>query len=171
MKISTKGRYALRMMIEFAMNPERATKINQVAKNQQISEKYLEQIVSGLVKSGLVKSIRGAQGGYILSREPGEYSVGDILRATEGNLVPIYCLDSNTEPCWREGSCVTKNVFKQIADAVNQVVDNITLEDLLREEIAIRRSLSPDAPASFDAETNTPPLEKRDPSPSSLQTN
>lgn len=142
MKISTKGHYALRMMIEFAMNPENTTKINQVAKSQKISEKYLEQIVSKLVKAGLVKSIRGAQGGYKLLRKPAEYTVGDILRAAEGNLVPIYCLEAHSDSCWREGSCVTKEVFEQISDAVNTVVDSILLEDLLQKEIALRKSKS-----------------------------
>lgn len=88
MKISTKGRYALRMMLEFAMSPDHTTKINQVAKHQGISEKYLEQIVSILVKANYVKSVRGAQGGYLLTRPASEYIVGDILRLTEGSLAP-----------------------------------------------------------------------------------
>lgn len=93
MKISTKGRYALRMMLEFAMSPDHTTKINQVAKHQGISEKYLEQIVSILVKANYVKSVRGAQGGYLLTRPASEYIVGDILRLTEGSLAPVSCLD------------------------------------------------------------------------------
>ena len=97
MKISTKGRYALRMMIEFGLNPTSTTKINQVAKKQHISEKYLEQIASTLVKGKFITSVRGAQGGYMLAKAPKEYTVGDILRLTEGSLAPVYCLESNSE--------------------------------------------------------------------------
>lgn len=135
MRISTRGRYALRMMIEFAMKPETPTKIIQVAKNQGISEKYLEQIVSTLTKAGYVKGIRGAFGGYILARPVSEYSVGDILRVTEGSLAPVFCLDDDSEPCEKDDFCVTRKLFKKIEDAVNQVVDNISLEDLLNEEL------------------------------------
>jgi len=134
MRISTRGRYALRMMVEFAMNPNTTTKINQVAKNQCISEKYLEQIVSIFTKANYVRSIRGAQGGYLLTKNPSEYSVGDILRLTEGSLAPVACLDDDEQYCEREEICVTKFVFKKIEDAVNSVVDNITLEDLLNED-------------------------------------
>ena len=128
MKISTKGRYALRMMIEFGLNPTSTTKINQVAKKQHISEKYLEQIASTLVKGKFITSVRGAQGGYMLAKAPKEYTVGDILRLTEG------CLESNSEPCWQNNACVSKRVFKSIEDAINNVVDNITLADLIEEE-------------------------------------
>lgn len=137
MKISTRGRYALKMMIEFAMSPDTATKINQVAKNQEISEKYLEQIVSLLSKAGFVKSIRGAHGGYILTKPAEEYSVGDILRVTEGSLSPVFCLEEDAAPCYKDKTCVTKRVFKQIEDAVNNVVDNISLEDLLKDTLAL----------------------------------
>ena len=141
MKISTKGRYALRMMIEFALNEDTPCKINQVAKSQNISEKYLEQIVSKLHKADYVRSIRGSQGGYILTRDPKDYSVGDILRATEGSLAPSACLDGKNNICFRNNICVTQNVFRKIEDAVNSVVDNITLEDLLKEELDIRSRL------------------------------
>lgn len=141
MKISTKGRYALRMMIEFALNADTPCKINQVAKSQNISEKYLEQIVSKLHKADYVRSIRGSQGGYILTRDPKDYSVGDILRATEGSLAPSACLDGKNNSCFRNNICVTQNVFRKIEDAVNSVVDNITLEDLLKEELDIRSRL------------------------------
>lgn len=141
MKISTKGRYALRMMIEFALNKDTPCKINQVSKSQNISEKYLEQIVSKLHKADYVRSIRGSQGGYILTRDPKDYSVGDILRATEGSLAPSACLDVKNNGCFRNNICVTQNVFRKIEDAVNSVVDNITLEDLLKEELDIRSRL------------------------------
>ncbi len=135
MRISTRGRYAIRMMIEFAMHPNIPTKIIQVSTNQGISEKYLEQIVSTLTKAGYVKGIRGALGGYILAKSPEEYTVGDILRVTEGSLAPVFCLDDGSEPCEKDNVCVTRKLFKKIEDAINQVVDNITLEDLLNEEL------------------------------------
>jgi len=136
MRISTRGRYALKMMIEFAKHPECTTKINQVSRSQNISEKYLEQIVSTLTKAGYVKSIRGAQGGYLLTRAPKDYSVGEILRLTEGSLAPVACLDDDSEPCDLAGCCVSRSVFQKIEDAVNNVVDHISLEDLLKEDTA-----------------------------------
>ena len=155
MKISTKGRYALRMMIEFGLNSTNTTKINQVAKNQQISEKYLEQIASTLIKGKFIKSIRGAQGGYILVKDPKEYTVGDILRLTEGSLAPVYCLESNSEPCWQNNACVSKKVFKSIEDAINNVVDNITLYDLIEEEKLIRSTNLKDSnPNNLDIPKN-----------------
>lgn len=128
MKISTKGRYALRLMLVLAMeNGGAPLSIKDIAKNQDISEKYLEQIISLLNKAGYVKSIRGAQGGYVLKMQPSEYTVGMILRTTEGSLAPVDCLETE---CDRMSSCVTQIVWRKINDAVNNVVDNITLADL-----------------------------------------
>lgn len=135
MKISTKGRYALRMMLEFALHPDECTKINQVARRQDISEKYLEQIVTILSRAGYVKSMRGAQGGYMLTKDPSEYTVGMILRLTEGSLAPVACLDAD-EPCGRSNTCVTLDVWRQLNDAINQVVDHVTLADLVKEQLA-----------------------------------
>lgn len=134
MKISTKGRYALRMMLEFALHPNECTKINQVAERQQISVKYLEQIVTILSRAGYVKSMRGSQGGYKLARDPSEYTVGMILRLTEGNLAPVACLEDSENQCSRADVCVTLNVWKQLNDAINQVVDHVTLADLVEEQ-------------------------------------
>ena len=136
MKISTKGRYALRMMLEFALHPDECTKISQVAERQQFSVKYLEQIVTILSRAGYVKSMRGSQGGYKLTRDPSEYTVGMILRLTEGNLAPVACLEDDKNQCQRAGFCVTLNVWKQLNDAINQVVDNVTLADLVKEQQA-----------------------------------
>ncbi len=138
MKISTKGRYALRMMVEFALHKGSPCKINQVSRSQHISEKYLEQIVSKLHKANYVKSIRGASGGYILCKDPKDYSVGEILRATEGSLAPSSCLDKDADKCYRDNVCVTQRLFRKIEEAVNQVVDNISLEDLVNDELDIR---------------------------------
>ena len=134
MKISTKGRYALRMMIEFGLNPDSCTKISQVAARQGISDKYLEQIVTLLHPAPYVRSVRGAQGGYMLTRPPEEYTVGMILRQTEGSLAPVPCVDEDAAPCDRAGQCVTLNVWKQLKDAIDQVVDSVTLADLVEEQ-------------------------------------
>lgn len=134
MRVSTKGRYALRMMIEFGMNPNQYTKISQVAARQGISDKYLEQIVNVLLRAGYVKSSRGAQGGYMLTRPPEEYTVGMILRQTEGSLAPVSCLDGDVNVCERAGRCSTLSVWTRIRDAVDQVVDQVTLADLVEEQ-------------------------------------
>ena len=132
MKISTKGRYALRLMIDLGENNTGTpVSLRDVAKRQGISEKYLEQIISILNKAGYVRSVRGAQGGYLLRREPKEYTVGDILRLTEGSLAPVTCVEDEDMPCERQDNCVTVIVWKKINEAINNVVDNITLQDLV----------------------------------------
>ena len=132
MKISTKGRYALRLMIDLSMNSVgEPVSLKDVAKRQGISEKYLEQIISVLNRAGYVKSIRGAQGGYLLRRAPEEYTVGMILRLTEGSLAPVTCVEDGDFPCERQENCVTVILWKKINDAINSVVDSITLQDLV----------------------------------------
>lgn len=131
MKISTKGRYALRLMLDLAINNTgEYIKIKNISERQEISEKYLEQIVNVLNKAGFLKSVRGAQGGYKLAKPPKEYTVGMILRLTEGSLAPVSCIEDDSE-CNRINECVTIEVWKQLNTAINNVVDNITLEDLL----------------------------------------
>ena len=108
MKISTKGRYALRIMIDLAMNAgESPVRVKDIASRQNISEKYLEQIIALFNKAGYVKSIRGAQGGYLLTREPGEYTVGMILRLAEGSIAPVSCVGADAESCEKRGACVS----------------------------------------------------------------
>ena len=136
MKISTKGRYALRMMLEFALHPDECTKIGQVASRQQISVKYLGQIVTILTRAGYVKSMRGARGGYKLAKAPSEYTVGMILRLTEGSLAPVPCLEDESNQCQRSSQCATLDVWRQLNDSINQVVDNVTLADLVKEQLA-----------------------------------
>ena len=132
MKISTKGRYALRLMLDLATyNTGEPISIKDIAKRQEISEKYLEQIISVLNKAGFVRSVRGAQGGYFLSKLPKEYTVGMILRLTEGDLAPVSCVKVTGGDCERMDTCVTSRVWKQLSDAINGVVDHITLEDLM----------------------------------------
>lgn len=132
MKISTKGRYALRLMLDLATyNTGEPVSIKDIAKRQQISEKYLEQIIAVLNKAGFVRSVRGAQGGYVLKKDPKEYTVGMILRQTEGDLSPVSCIGDEGTPCERKGTCVTVRIYEKINDAVSGVVDHITLSDLL----------------------------------------
>jgi len=132
MKISTKGRYALRLMLDLAIhNTGEAISIKDIAKRQEVSEKYLEQIISVLNKGGFVKSVRGSQGGYMLKKAPTEYTVGMILRLIEGSLAPVSCVEEDEIPCNRKNGCVTYIVWKQLNDAINNVVDNITLGDLV----------------------------------------
>ncbi|MCH5255030.1 MAG: Rrf2 family transcriptional regulator [Lachnospiraceae bacterium] len=132
MKISTKGRYALRLMLDLATyNTGEPISLKDVARRQEISDKYLEQIISVLNKAGFVKSIRGAQGGYQLKKDPSEYTVGMILRLTEGDMAPVSCVGEEREECDRKTGCVTIRIWQQINDAVNNVIDNITLADML----------------------------------------
>lgn len=105
--------------------------LKDVARRQEISDKYLEQIVSVLNKAGYVKSVRGAQGGYLLRKDPSEYTVGMILRLTEGDLAPVDCVGENAETCKREAGCAAIRIWQRINDAVNAVVDDITLADML----------------------------------------
>lgn len=133
MKISTKGRYALRLMLDLAVHDAgSAIPLKEVAARQDISVKYLEQIVTQLSRGGLVRSARGAVGGYFLTRRPEEYTVGEILRQMEGSLAPVQCADPASAPCDRAGQCVTIEVWQKIEQAVAGVVDHITLEDLVR---------------------------------------
>ena len=133
MRVSTKGRYALRLMLDLAINGTgEPIKLKEVAERQQISEKYLEQIISILNKAGFVSSIRGAQGGYKLQREPGEYTVGMILRLTEKDLAPVSCVGENPADCGRRPDCVTVKIWEKVNEAVCQVVDGITLADMVK---------------------------------------
>lgn len=132
MKISTKGRYALRLMIDLATNDDgNPIRIKDVAKRQNISDKYLEQIISVLNKAGFVKSVRGPQGGYSLKKKPEDYTVGMILRLTEGSLAPVACVEEDEMDCERKEGCVTYFLWKKMSCAINEVVDTTTLKDLV----------------------------------------
>lgn len=135
MKISTKGRYALRTMIDLAMNDTGENiSIKAIAARQGISTKYLEQIISTLNKAGYVKSERGANGGYRLTKKPDEYTVGMILRLTEGSLAITTCTQDEQNLCERYGCCTTVKVWEKINKAISDVVDNITIADLAADE-------------------------------------
>ena len=132
MKVSTRGRYALRLMIDLAENGgEGLVTLRDVAQRQEISVKYLEQIVSILGKAGLVRSSRGPQGGYSLSRPAEEYTVGAILRLTEGDLAPVSCLEGEENQCSRCDRCGTVGFWNGLYAVVNQYIDRFTLADLV----------------------------------------
>ena len=132
MKISTKGRYALRVMIDLAINSNgNYITLKDIAKRQEISNKYLEQIIAMLNKAGFLDTARGNTGGYKLSKLPKEYIVGDILRATEGDLAPIYCVTEEGE-CLRKKDCKTYSFWKGLDNVINEYVNSKTLEDLIK---------------------------------------
>lgn len=132
MKVSTKGRYALRMMYDMAINDNgSAMPLKDIAKRQNISIKYLEQIVILLNRAGYVKSVRGAQGGYRLAHEPEFYTVGMILRLTEGSMAPVACLDDEVNECPRASQCPTLFVWEELDKAVKGVIDRMTLRDII----------------------------------------
>lgn len=136
MKISTKGRYALRLMLDLAMHhTSNFVPLKAISQRQDISDKYLEQIVHLLSKGGLVQSARGAQGGYRLTREPVEYTVGEILRLVEGSLVPVACLECGAN-CEHTEKCMTIDLYKRMQKAIDDIVDGTTLVDLIKEHEA-----------------------------------
>jgi len=140
MKLSTKGRYGLRALIDLALNSEEETvSIQSIATRQNISDSYLEQLVSKMKKAGLVKSVRGAGGGYTLAKPTEEISVGDILRALEGNLDAVTC-PANQEDGGCEGAdlCVTRYVWQRINDSITQAVDTMMLSQLVEESKKIK---------------------------------
>ena len=130
--ISTRGRYALRMMLDLAANQaDGYVALKDVAARQGISKKYLEQIIPVLNRAGLLQTARGVQGGYRLTRRPEEYTLGDVLRATEATLARVACLESGAESCPRQGDCLTYPVWLGLDKVVNDYLDSITLQDIL----------------------------------------
>ena len=134
MIVSTKGRYALRVMIDLAEHrSEKYVPLKEVAARQEISEKYLENILKVLVQNGFLEGLRGKGGGYRLTREPDQYTVGEILTLTEGSLAPVACVEDE-DTCDKMNDCATVLVWKKMNEAINQVVDSITLADLVDYE-------------------------------------
>lgn len=135
MKITSKGRNALKLMIDLAEhNSGGWITIKDISERQGVSVKYLEQIVMHLNKSGLLKSSRGSQGGYMLARPPEKYTAGDILRAVEGSLAPVTCVEPDVNPCERYSICPTVRFWEGLNDAINQYVDSVTLQDLVESQ-------------------------------------
>ncbi len=132
MKISTKGRYALRMLLDLAEHKDDGyIALKDIAARQNISKKYLEQIIPVLNKSDVLSSNRGYQGGYKLAKSPDQYTVGDILRLTEGSLAPVACLDHDPIECERAAECITLPVWRGLYNAITGYLDGITLQDIL----------------------------------------
>ncbi len=132
MKISTKGRYALRVMIDIAMNSNgEYISVKDIAARQNISKKYLEQIMTMLSKAKLIETTRGNTGGYRLTKKTKEYKIGDILRATEGDLAPLDCLIDNNV-CNRKENCKTYSFWEGLDNVINEYIDSKTLEDLIK---------------------------------------
>ena len=137
MKISTKGRYALRMMLDLAAHQgDGYVALKDIAQRQEISKKYLEQIVPMLGKSNILRTTRGYLGGYRLARAPQDYTVGEILRLTEGGLAPVACLDQHPNPCPRCGECATLPMWEGLERVICNYLDGITLQDLLEQQTA-----------------------------------
>ncbi len=133
MKISTKGRYALRLMLDLAQNTvgEEYVSLHDIAQRQNVSKKYLEQIVPLLNKAGMLRANRGYQGGYRLAKEPAAYTVGSVLEITEGSLACVACVLPDTEDCARETGCLTRTVWKGLYDTVTAYLNSIALQDIL----------------------------------------
>lgn len=147
MKFSTRARYGLRAMLELALNydPSQPIPLLLVAEKQGISEGYLEQMMTFLRKGGLVRSVRGSQGGYLLTREPAKIKAGEIIRCLEGPLSPTDCVNEyDPEPCPRTDICVARVLWERVRKSVADVLDNTTLEDLCKESENIRRTKEAD---------------------------
>ena len=135
MRLSTKGHYGLKAMFDLAMHyGSEPIPLKVIAERQGISEHYLEQLIAVLRKIGLVKSIRGAQGGYILAKPPSQIKVGDVVRALEGPIAPLECV-SEFEPtaCEKENYCISRDIWARVRDSIAEVLDSITLEDMCRD--------------------------------------
>ena len=135
MKLSTKGRYGLRAMLEIALQQAKGpVPIHVIAEHQNLSSRYLEQLLIPLKQNGLVKSVRGSQGGYMLGREADQITVGDIIRAMEGPITPVDCVNElNPDECDRAEFCVTRRIWSKLRDSMNQVLDSYSLEELKKE--------------------------------------
>lgn len=135
MKISTKGRYALRMLLDLAEHQgDGFIALKEVAARQNISKKYLEQIIPVFSKSGILQTNRGVQGGYRLAEPPGRYTVGTILRMTEGSLSPLVCAGQETAECERSGKCAMLPVWQGLTRVISEYLDGITLQDILDQQ-------------------------------------
>lgn len=140
MILSTKGRYGLRAVVDLAVHSEEGpVSIHSIAGRQNLTERYLEQLIGKLKKAGLVKSVRGASGGYLLARRPEEISVGEVLRVLEGDLKPIDCagLDEGEVSCEASGSCVTRYVWQKVYQSIEDTVNHIYLDELVSQSRAL----------------------------------
>lgn len=136
MKISTKGRYALRLMIDLALNQQEGyVALKDAAKRQAVSKKYLEQIVPILNRAGLLKTTRGFQGGYMLAKAPSEITVGNILNVTEGSLAPVACGECGKNACEKADTCLAMPVWNGLYNTINEYLNSITLQDIIDKKL------------------------------------
>lgn len=136
MKISTKGRYAVRMLLDLAAHGGSGyVSLKDIAQRQEISKKYLEQIVTILNRADILQTSRGFQGGYKLAKSPDKYTIGMILRLTEGSLAPVSCLEQAPNKCPRSSSCPTLFIWQGLNDIINNYLDSITLQDILDKQV------------------------------------
>lgn len=132
MKISTRARYGLRIMVDLAQHRDEGyISLKTIAVRQGISKRYLDQIMLLINRTNFLSTTRGAQGGYKLAKEPKEYSLGDIIRVTEGGFAPIQCLEDEEHECGREGNCIARKVWQGLNDVMADYVNNLTLQDIL----------------------------------------
>lgn len=146
MKFSTKARYGLRLMVELAVNyqADEPVPLSEIAQRQDLSEGYLEQLITALRKADLVRSIRGARGGYLLTRTPDQITAGDVIRALEGSISPTDCVREDCpEPCQRADICVTRDFWERLKNAMAEVLDTTSLEDLRQEAERIKKEHEP----------------------------
>jgi Rrf2 family protein len=143
MKISTKGRYAIRLMLDIAENSDgENVSLRDISQRQNISLKYLEQIVNMLCKAGFLRSQRGSQGGYKMTRLPEQYTIGDILRVTEGSMAPVDCLEGDVNACSRTELCPTIKIWEGLYDVINKYLDSITIADLARNKDELQKDFT-----------------------------
>lgn len=136
MKVSTKGRYALKVMIDLAQHRENGfISLKEIAERQQVSMKYLEMIVGILNRADYVQSLRGKSGGYKLSRNPDEYTIGAILKLTEGSMAPVSCIENGMATCDQAGDCITLPLWRGLDKVIDEYLESVTLEDLLNHNM------------------------------------
>ena len=134
MRLSTKGRYGARAMLDLALNSsEGPVLLREIAKRQEVSEKYLEHSISALRKAGLVRSIRGARGGYLLARLPSEIRLSQIMEVLEGSMAPAECVD-DSQVCQRAQLCVTRDIWAKVKEATDNILESITLQDMVERQ-------------------------------------
>lgn len=139
MKVSTRGRYALKIMLDLAINEGEYMSLKGIAERQGVSAKYLEQIITMLLSAKMLKSTRGKSGGYKLSRDPSQYSVGEILRATEGSLAPISCVEDSPNQCSESCRCPTLFFWEGLNKVINEYIDSTTLADVVNQEKSLNK--------------------------------
>ncbi|MGE5398325.1 MAG: RrF2 family transcriptional regulator [Chitinophagales bacterium] len=139
MKLSTKGRYGLRAMLDMALHMDDGPiTVHSIAERENLSDRYLEQLLVPLKKTGLIKSVRGAQGGYVLGKEPKNITVGEVIRALEGPIAPVDCVSEEfPDECARADFCVTRLIWAKLRDSIAEVLDSYNLEDLMNESKAL----------------------------------